>query len=303
VVDEHAVAVRIAQDRLTPQVGLIRRRLLERQTVLFERRDEVVQAIALEVDAGRAPCPIDRTAIAVERQRAVAIGADEPCVVLIRHDLSQAEPFVERDRSLQIADAQGDVIRYPDVQLSLIEGEPRELITLVRAAELDLAVIYDYPTLSVPLDEHLEATHLLDDRFELVVPDDHPLARRRRLSLGALAHERWLFPRVTGGVSATYDRLVRGACAVAGFEPQILFEINDCQTAQGFVAAGLGIAVLPHLALHPVHRDVTVRTLADAPSRSVLAVRLRGSAPPPSARAALQLLRVAAQESAAGPRS
>jgi len=53
----------------------------------------------------------------------------------------------------------------------------------------------------------------------------------------------------TGGGGVLYDRLMRGACAVAGFEPRILFEINDCQTAQGFVAAGLGIAVLPHLAL------------------------------------------------------
>ena len=189
--------------------------------------------------------------------------------------------------------------RYPDVTLSLIEAEPRESISLVRAGELDLAVIYDYPALSSSLDEHLEATHLLDDTFELIVPSDHPLARKRRLNLHALAHERWLFPRITGGLSSTYDRLMRGACAVAGFEPQILFEINDCQTAEGFVAAGMGIAVLPHLALYPMHPGVRVRKLQDAPTRSVLAIALRGSAPSPPARAALELMRTAAQEAAA----
>jgi DNA-binding transcriptional LysR family regulator len=189
--------------------------------------------------------------------------------------------------------------RYPDVRLSLIEAEPRESISLLRAGELDLAVIYDYPALSSQLDEPLESTHLLNDTFELVVPSDHPLARRRRLTLQALAGERWLFPRITGGVSSTYDQLMRGACAVAGFEPRILFEINDCQTAQGFVAAGMGIAVLPHLALYPLHNGVSVRSLKDAPTRSVLAIGLRHSSPSPPARAALELLRTAGQEAAA----
>lgn len=188
--------------------------------------------------------------------------------------------------------------RYPDIRLSLIEAEPRESIARVRAGELDLAVIYDYPALPSSLDEHLAATPLLDDSFELVIPSDHPLAHKRRLTLQALASERWLFPRVTGGVSSTYDRLMRGACAAAGFEPQILFDINDCQTAQGFVAAGMGIAVLPHLALYPLHRGVNVRKIRDAPTRRVLAITLRGSSPPPPACAALELLQTAAHEAA-----
>ena len=184
--------------------------------------------------------------------------------------------------------------RHPDVKLSLIEADPRESISLIRAGELDLAVVHDYPALSAPVDEHLEQTPLLEDRFELVLPNDHPLTRKRSVTLAALAGERWLFPRITGGVSSTYDRLMRGACAVAGFEPQILFEINDCQAAQGFVAADMGIAVLPHLALYPLNPNVVVRKLNDAPSRSVLAIRLAGSTPTPAAQTALQLLQQAA---------
>ena len=156
-------------------------------------------------------------------------------------------------------------------------------------------MIYDYPALAGTLDEHLASTHLLDDAFELVVPSDHPLAAKRRVRLHALAGERWLFPRITVGVSSTYDRLMRGACAAAGFEPEVLFEINDCQTAQGFVAAGMGIAVLPHLALHPRHKDVTVHKLEDAPIRHVLAIALRTGAQAPATLTALQLLRDAAR--------
>ena len=63
---------------------------------------------------------------------------------------------------------------------------------------------------------------------------------------------------------------------------------------QAFVAAGLGIAVLPRLALDPVHPRVTVRELADAPSRRVLAARLAGAAPSAIADQAIALLRDAA---------
>jgi DNA-binding transcriptional LysR family regulator len=186
--------------------------------------------------------------------------------------------------------------RHPGVRLSLIEADPPEAISLVRAGELDLAVVYDYEPLTTALDEHLDATRLLEDQFELVVPSQHPLARKRRLTLSELARERWLFPRSIGGVSSTYNRLMRGACAVAGFEPDVLFEINDCQTAQGFVAAGMGIAVLPHLAIYPRHPGVTVRRLADAPSRSVLAIRLRACDLSAATRVGLECLSTVARE-------
>jgi DNA-binding transcriptional LysR family regulator len=190
---------------------------------------------------------------------------------------------------------------YPDVKLALIEAEPSESITLLRAGELDVAVIYDYPALSASLDDDLESVHLLDDRFELIVPAGHALATKRRVRLDTLADERGLFPRITGGVSSTYDRLMRGACAVAGFAPQILFEINDCQTAQGFVAAGMGIAVLPRLSLHPLHPGVVVRRLNDAPMRQVLATRLAGSVASPATLAMVKLLAVIARRPLRGP--
>jgi DNA-binding transcriptional LysR family regulator len=194
--------------------------------------------------------------------------------------------------------------RHPGVALSLIEADPPEAIALVGAGELDLAVVYDYAQGTTELDGQLEVTNLMEDEFELVVPTAHPLARRRRVSLADLAEERWLFPRSIGGVSSTYNRLMRGACAVAGFEPDILFEINDCQTAQGFVAQGMGVAVLPRLAIHPRHAGVTVRRLAEAPSRRVSAIRLKASDLSPATRSGLECIRRAARDATrANPRT
>lgn len=186
--------------------------------------------------------------------------------------------------------------QHPDVRLRLVEAAPGEALAMLRAGELDVAVVHHYPALDAAPGPDLACTALCDDAYALVVPADHPVARRRRVPLASLAAEQWLFPRIDSGsgAAATYDRLMRGACAVAGFEPRILFEINDCQTAQGFVAAGLGIAVLPGLALEPVHPGVVVRELIDAPARRVLTARLAGAAPSVAADAAVALLRQAA---------
>jgi len=183
---------------------------------------------------------------------------------------------------------------HPQVRLILLEAAPSEAIAMLRAGELDIAVIHHYPALDPAPGPHLSCGALREDAFALVLPAGHRLARRRRVPVASLASEAWLFPRSREGHGGAYDRLMRGACAVAGFEPQILFEINDCQTVQGLVASGLGIAVLPRLALDPVHPDVVVRELADAPSRRVLTARLTGAAPSAIADEAVALLREAA---------
>ena len=186
--------------------------------------------------------------------------------------------------------------QHPDVRLRLLEAAPAEALAMLRAGELDVAVVHNYPALDAAPGPDLACTALCDDAYALVVPAEHAVARRRRrVALASLAEEQWLFPRIGGGGHATtYERIMRGACALAGFEPRILFEINDCQTAQGFVAAGMGIAVLPRLALAPVHPGVAVRELVDAPARHVLAARLAGAAPSAAADAAVALLRQAA---------
>jgi DNA-binding transcriptional LysR family regulator len=183
---------------------------------------------------------------------------------------------------------------HPEVRLRLLEAGPGEAIALLRAGELDVAVIHHYRTIDAALGPDLSCTNLSEDPFVLVLPDDHRLARRRRVPIAALAKEDFLFPRSRDGQGGTYDRLMRGACAVAGFEPRVLFEINDCQTGQAFVAAGMGIAVFPRLALDPVHPGVAVRDLADSPSRRVLAARLAGAAPSAIADKAITLLHEAA---------
>jgi DNA-binding transcriptional LysR family regulator len=56
-------------------------------------------------------------------------------------------------------------------------------------------------------------------------------------------------------------RHVVRSCHAAGFEPSVSFETDDYQTVQGLVAAGVGVALIPQLALSSVRDDIAIRSL------------------------------------------
>lgn len=166
---------------------------------------------------------------------------------------------------------------HPKIELSVSEGTSGILEALVRAGDLDVAVVTSYPALGETLDQALAIHHLADDEFTLVVPHGHCLTRRKCVALGMLAKERFIFPTPLGPVAAAYTRLLESACARAGFTPTVAFHITDCQTAQAFVADGHGIAILPELALHPLNANVEAHPLKDAPPpRHIVAVHRAG---------------------------
>ena len=68
--------------------------------------------------------------------------------------------------------------------------------------------------------------------------------------------------------------VLRRVCREAGFEPRIAFDANDYQETQGMVAAGIGIALAPQLALTALRPDVVAVPLAGAPKRRILLAQL-----------------------------
>jgi DNA-binding transcriptional LysR family regulator len=182
--------------------------------------------------------------------------------------------------------------RHPDVELSFIQAEPGQAATMLRAAELEVAVVFEYRNLSQPefdsLYEGVELHDLLDDPMYLALPRHHPLARRQRLRFEDLADETWIQDD-TGGECG---RLHQAACRSAGFEPHSLgFQSDDYNVVQGLIAAGVGVALLPALALTNVREDIVVRSLGRrAPSRRVAAATLAGRFRSPATEAMLGIL-------------
>jgi DNA-binding transcriptional LysR family regulator len=175
--------------------------------------------------------------------------------------------------------------RYPEVILSLAEGEPEEIGPRLHAGELDLALLYAFDE---PQADGLALTPLLADEMHVALPAEHPLAQSPRLTLWDLREEDW----VQTSASSPCARHVVRSCLASGFEPHVSFESDDYETVQGLVAAGVGVALIPGLALARVHHGITVRSLAPAPLvRTVVAATPPEPGVAPSAEGMLAILR------------
>ena len=100
--------------------------------------------------------------------------------------------------------------------------------------------------------------HLLDDPYRLVLPRGHRLAGRRVINLVELAEENRVETMCSVGCC---QEASSKAFRNAGFEPHRTVEADEYWPAQGFVAAGLGVAIIPSLGLGVLHDSVVVRRL------------------------------------------
>jgi DNA-binding transcriptional LysR family regulator len=181
---------------------------------------------------------------------------------------------------------------YPDVELTLAEGEPEEIVPRLRAGELDLALLFEFDE-DTQLLEGMARSPLLEDPMYLALPREHRLSKKAKLRLAELSGESW----VQTSSSSPCARHVVRSCHAAGFEPSVTFESDDYQTVQGLVAAGVGVALIPELALSVVREDIAIRALSPAPPvRQVIAATPEGARLVPAAPAMLTMLGHAADE-------
>lgn len=170
--------------------------------------------------------------------------------------------------------------RYPAVELSVTMADPFESLPRLRAGEFDLVLTNDGPaeldrdisTLTLGSDTapgSVDLVHLFDEPMYLAMAREHPLAGAESLAMTDLADEPWL--SALPGACPDARLLVR-ACRAADFEPRIVFQNNDYSVLLGFVAAGVGVALIPDMAARTVRDDVLVRSLTPPPpARSILA--------------------------------
>src|SRR2546421_3261129 len=176
---------------------------------------------------------------------------------------------------------------HPDVALTLAEGEPEEIAPRLRANEFDLALLFEFPGVRERRRGGLRAVPLLEDPMHVALPANHRLASKRRLKLPDLQGEDWV---QTSAPSPCARHVVR-LCLAAGFEPNVTFESDDYETVQGLVAAGVGVALIPRLALTHVHPGIVVRELSPrSPARKVVAATMSGPGMAPAAKTMIAVL-------------
>jgi DNA-binding transcriptional LysR family regulator len=159
--------------------------------------------------------------------------------------------------------------RYPGVEIDLTMAETDEALASLRAGNIDLAVVGEHSEVGDRAGD-LVYTHLLDDPYRVVLPRSYPAAKKRSVPLEDLSQEAWIS---TASARCNTLETVTAACVRAGFTPRFALEADEFTTTVGFVAAGLGVAMVPMLALSSVPESVrTCRIRGHEPMRYVYSV-------------------------------
>ncbi|WP_314411142.1 LysR family transcriptional regulator [Streptomyces kroppenstedtii] len=189
---------------------------------------------------------------------------------------------------------------HPGTRVSLEEAEPPRSVEMLREGDCDVTLAFRYEggtgaaaAGSADAEEwgDLVIRPLLTDRLVGLVPEGHRLARAGAVAIGDLADEPWI-----AGCPRCRAQLVE-VCESAGFTPRIDFATDDYPAVVGLVGAGLGVAVLPELAIESV-RPKGARTVTVEPAlrREIVALTLPDLAQVPAVAATLdQLTRAAAR--------
>ncbi|MDB5966928.1 MAG: hypothetical protein JWQ72_3428 [Polaromonas sp.] len=143
--------------------------------------------------------------------------------------------------------------RFPQVNLSLRQGTPDQIVELVDSGGADLGIC-TAPTAAMPELARLPC-YLL--RRCVLVPKDHPLTGKSRLSLRQLAQ----YPMINLDNSFAGGVAVMSAFAARKITPNVVLSATDADVIKAFVASGMGIATLPEIAFDP-RRDAGLRTIS-----------------------------------------
>lgn len=258
------------------------------------------QIAALERESGATL--VERRSRGVRLTEAGEVLARHADVILARLDDAEAELLAlaglrgGRLRIATFASAGASIMpraiarfrdEHPAVEIAMEVAEPPDAITKLRAGDVDLVMLVETSWECATGSGGIERTHLLDDPMHVCLPADHPMASRTRVRLEDLADESWLIGSM--GICPDSSIFLR-ACGAAGFEPRIAFHSDDYNAIQGFVAAGLGTALIAQLAIVTVRDDVVFRPLVEQPVRRIVAGTLEGGYRSPAVEAMLEIL-------------
>src|SRR5215468_11165221 len=182
--------------------------------------------------------------------------------------------------------------RWPDVRLELFPSSSVVAGEQLRRQEIDVAFVY-----AVPTDLRELKTHAISvERWVLALPQAHPLVKRKRVKLGDLTREPFVwFPRSVA--PPLHDRVL-AACDAAGLTLNIVQEVNNPTTILSLVAGGIGVSFTITSAEKTKPDSVVLRKVDDLRVTAELSAMWRGDDKVPALEKFMEVVR--GQATAAG---
>jgi DNA-binding transcriptional LysR family regulator len=173
--------------------------------------------------------------------------------------------------------------QFPFINLILRDDVQSDVMRKVKSGEVDFGVVIGPQAL-----DDLASEHLMTDSFCLVCRNDHALAQRETVGWAELEGVRLVMLDYASGSRPIIDRILREYAVNA----DVVQELGHSATVFGLVEAGIGVSVLPSLALPlPTDSALVVRALVPRAERTVALVRRRDRSLSPAAEAVWNLIR------------
>jgi LysR family hydrogen peroxide-inducible transcriptional activator len=157
--------------------------------------------------------------------------------------------------------------KFPQAELTVVEEITPVLLDRLRASTIDMAI------LALPVRGHeFETTPLLTERLFAALPKNHKLAKRRSLSLKDLRSEPFLLLRD----GHCFRDTAVAACDRARLHPQVIFESGQFSSLLSMVGAGMGVSIVPEMAIERKSHCRYVRIADEQATRTIGTAVLRG---------------------------
>ncbi len=154
----------------------------------------------------------------------------------------------------------------PDLDVTVLEVDPREAVTLVERGGTDLSIVHDWSTMPLDVPTTLEQHEVHVDRADVLLPWNHPLSLRDSVTPMDLVHERWV---TTPAGTICHDWLVH-MFAMHGVRPDMRYFDGSYSTHAAMVEHGVAVALVPRLGRESLSPRVRAVPVVDpTPTRRV----------------------------------
>jgi LysR family transcriptional regulator, hydrogen peroxide-inducible genes activator len=160
--------------------------------------------------------------------------------------------------------------KFPQARITVVEEITPRLLEKLRAGNMDVGIV------ALPLDirgHEFESIPLMKEKLFAVLPKQHELSRRRSISLGELQCDPFLLLRD----GHCFRETTVAACKRARMHPQIVFESGQFSSILSMVSAGLGVSVVPEMAVEKRPGCSFIPLADERASRTIGAVMLKGA--------------------------
>jgi len=159
--------------------------------------------------------------------------------------------------------------KFPQAHVTVVEEITPLLLERLRAGSMDIAIV------ALPLQVRgleFQSFPLIEEKLYAVLPKQHPLAKRRAVALGELHNDPFLLLRD----GHCFRETAVAACKRARLQPKIIFESGQFSSILSMVSAGLGVSIIPAMALEKRRGCCFVALGDERAARTIGAVTLNG---------------------------